>query len=197
MYKYSCYTDTDTHDIIISCSWPLIHGYSTPPFHVPVFALSLFWHVLVLTLHGYSRTRGTVFARRYMIYWTVIACTHGHILRIMYCTDIVIISISHCCVDSPACMWWLSLYSCYIDHCSCHMDYCYMRGLIFLLHDCFPSLLYWYSRYWTCELLICDVWNPTSIYFPFPVILFLAINRAHVLLSCYMIMYCTYSWYTL
>ena len=128
--------------IISSCSWPLIHGYSTPPFHVPVFALSLFWHVLVLTLHGYSRTRGTVFARRYMFYWTVIACTHGHILRIMYCTDIVIISISHCCIDSPACMWWLSLYSCYIDYCSCHMDYCYMRGLIFLLHDCFPSLLY-------------------------------------------------------
>ena len=33
---------------------------------------------------------------------------------------------------------------------------------VFLLHDYVP-FWDWYSRYWTCELLICDVWNPTSI----------------------------------
>ena len=30
--------------------------------------------------------------------------------------------------------------------------------LVFPLHDYF-LFWYWYSRYWTCELLICDVWN--------------------------------------
>jgi len=34
--------------------------------------------------------------------------------------------------------------------------------LVFPLHDYFP-FWYWYSRYWIHELLICDVWNPTSI----------------------------------
>ena len=32
---------------------------------------------------------------------------------------------------------------------------------VFLLYDYF--LWYWYSRYWIHELLICDMWNPTSI----------------------------------
>ena len=35
-------------------------------------ALSLFWHVLVPTLHGYSRTRDTVIAHGYMFYWTLL-----------------------------------------------------------------------------------------------------------------------------
>ena len=33
---------------------------------------------------------------------------------------------------------------------------------VFLLYDCFPLLIL-YSRYWIHELLICDMWNPTSI----------------------------------
>ena len=33
---------------------------------------------------------------------------------------------------------------------------------VFMLYNCF-LLLIWISRYWTCELLICNMWNPTSI----------------------------------
>ena len=33
---------------------------------------------------------------------------------------------------------------------------------VFLLYACFPLLIL-YSRYWIHELLICDMWNPTSI----------------------------------
>ena len=76
---------------------------------------------------------------------------------------------------------------------------------VFLLYICF-LLLILYSRYWIHELLICDMWNPTSIVpvsryivpiilFPFPVILFYAITRAQVQLTCYRIMYCICSCY--
>ena len=71
---------------------------------------------------------------------------------------------------------------------------------VFMIVSCY---WYGYTRYWTWELLICDMWNPTSIVpvilFPLycsrdivpvsryivPVILFYAINRALVQLSCY------------
>ena len=55
---------------------------------------------------------------------------------------------------------------------------------------------YWYSRYWIRKLLICDVWNLTSIVFRFPLSCFLLSTK---LMSCYhvtCIMYCTCSWYT-
>ena len=89
---------------------------------------------------------------------------------------------------------------------------------VFLLYACFPWLIllcplldivscYWYgySRYWTWELLICDMWTPTSIVpvscyivpvilFPFPVILSTELRSSyHVtcimyrICSCYMV----------
>jgi len=79
---------------------------------------------------------------------------------------------------APVYMHVLCLYSCHMDHRSYYKYYCAMLSL----YSCYMII----ARYWTCELLICDVWNSTSICFPFPVILFLAINKAHVLLSCYM-----------
>ena len=74
-----------------------------------------------------------------------------------------------------------------------------------MLYDCF-LLLIWISHYWTWELLICDMWNPTSIVpasryivpvilFPFPVILFYAINRTLVSYHVTRIMYCICSCY--
>ena len=44
----------------------------------------------------------------------------------------------YCHIDSPACMRCLSLYSRYIEHCSCYMDYSYMSIPVFSLHDYIP-----------------------------------------------------------
>ena len=49
---------------------------------------------------------------------------------------------------------------------------------IFMLYDCF-LLLIWISRYWTWELLICDMWNPTSI---------VPVSRYIVLISHYIVL---------
>jgi len=82
---------------------------------------------------------------------------------------------------------------------SCHhrtYDLYYCSMLPYACYMIVSCYWYGYSRYWTWELLICDMWNPTSIIpvsryivpvilFPFPVILFYAINRAQVQLSCY------------
>ena len=90
---------------------------------------------------------------------------------------------------------WLFLDSRYIEHYFCYMYYCSMwfRYSSYMIVSCY---WYGYSRYWTWELLIRDIWNPTSIVpvscyivpvilFSFPVILCYAINRALVQLSCY------------
>ena len=68
----------------------------------------------------------------------------------------------------------------------------YMYSCSMLSYPCYMIVsCYWYGYacYWTWELLICDMWNPifivSVILFPFPVILFDAINRAQVQLSCY------------
>ena len=58
-------------------------------------------------------------------------------------------------------------YSYHMDHRAYYMYYCSM-----LSYSCYMIVsCYWYgySRYWTWELLICDMWNPTTIV---PVILF-------------------------
>ena len=55
---------------------------------------------------------------------------------------------------------------------------------------------YWYFLYWTCELLICDMWNPTSIIFCFPLSCFMLSTE---LMSCYHVtctMYWSCSWYS-
>jgi len=59
----------------------------------------------------------------------------------------------------------LFLSSCYMTHRAYYTDYCSM-----LPYQCYMIIFgYWYgySRYWTCywtwELLICDMWNSTSI----------------------------------
>jgi len=55
---------------------------------------------------------------------------------------------------------------------------------------------YWYSRYRIHKLLICNVWNSTSIVFRFPISYFMLSTE---LMSCYRVtytMYCTCSWYT-
>ena len=81
-------------------------------------------------------------------------------------------------IDSPVFMCWLSLYSRYIEHRSCHMAYYYMSIHVFPLHDYFPLL-----DMWAIDMRCVE----SHFYcFPFLDILFHAINRAHVMLSCYM-----------
>ena len=56
-------------------------------------------------------------------------------------------------------VWFL--YSCHMDSRSYYMYYCSM-----LPYSCYMIVsCYWYgySRYWIWELLICDMWIPTSI----------------------------------
>ena len=76
MHMYHHYTDTNTHDTIISCSWTtdtwildtviscasiivtrtLLYSRHYHFMYCNTVALSLFWHVLLPTVHGYSRT---------------------------------------------------------------------------------------------------------------------------------------------
>jgi len=90
-------------------------------------------------------------------------------------------------------MCWLFLYSCCMDHCSYYMDYWYMDIPVFPLYDCFPLLILiflllnmWAVDIWCVEL--SATWIKTMrppleshiFCFLFPVILFHAIDRAHV-----------------
>jgi len=88
----------------------------------------------------------------------------------------------HCYIDSSVYMYWLSMYSCCIDHC---LYDCYMDIHVFPLHDYFPLLILKFTLLyrWVVDMRCVE----SHIYcFLFPVFLFYAINRAHVLLSCYM-----------
>jgi len=124
----SCSCTINTLATITACSWTLL-------FHVLYHCYTV---IRVLALHGYSRTWVTVIKCGYLLYWTLLLhilvdLLHGSCLHRYYCFIHI-----YCYIDSPACMRWLSLYSCYIEHCSCHMDYCYMIRPVFALHDYFP-----------------------------------------------------------
>jgi len=99
----------------------------------------------------------------------------------------------HCYTCMP-CLYITVTHACHVFISLLHVQSMF-HVTVFMLYNCF-LLLIWISRYWTCELLICNMWNPTSIVpvsryivpvilFPFPVILFYAINRTQVQLSCY------------
>ena len=132
----------------------------------------------------------TDYGYTYMFHWSTDIPMHGlpHVILLIVLIVTWILGISLL----P--MHVRFLYSCHMDPRSDYMYYCAM-----LLYSGYMIVFcYWYgySRYWTWELLICNMWNPTSIVpvsryivpvilFPFPVILFYAINRAQVQLSCY------------
>ena len=96
------------------------------------------------------------------------------------------ITVTHVCV--------VSIFLSYGSPCLLHVLLFHVP--VFMLYDWFLLQWYGYSRYWTWELLICYMWTSTSIVhvsryivhvilFPFLVILFYAINRTLVQLSCY------------
>jgi len=147
-----------THDTVISCTsititqillhvhWymdtlmyytqSLLHGYSTPSFHV-----------LVSLLHEHY----------YFMYWYHwlhwhCTCTFGTCITVARVLYTVITCI--CRMDSPMYMLWLFL------HFFCNgllfllRDYsCISATWLYLV------ILICYSCYWTYELLKCDVWN--------------------------------------
>jgi len=82
---------------------------------------------------------------------------------------------------APVYMHVLFLYSCHMDHRSYYMYYYSMLSL----YSCYMIVFrywYWYSSYLIYELLICNVWNPTSIVFRFPLSCF---TLSTELRSCY------------
>ena len=106
-----------------------------------------------------------------MFHWYTDRLMHGlqHFMFTYHCYSCMscfYITVTHACVVSL----FLSYGSLFILH------VLLFHVTVFMLYDCF-LLLIWISRYWTWELLICDMWNPTFIVpvilFPFPVILFL------------------------
>ena len=105
-YKYHCYSDTDTHDIIIACSWITdicIRYYTyhnsflfmSHPYIDTSIQYTLSFHILVSSLYGCSVHSYTMF-------------TH------------------HCYFTTPVYMHVLFLYSCHMDHRSYCMSYCCM-----------------------------------------------------------------------
>jgi len=125
-------------------AYPVSHRYYYFNYISPLHRYYYTWHHLCLLhvplIHGYINSLDTVIIVTWML------CTH--LYHVAY----------HYCMYSLVYMHVLFLYSCHMDHRSYYIYYCCMYIPLFLLHD-FSCYWYWYSRYWTLELLIYDVWN--------------------------------------
>jgi len=146
--------DTWILDTVISCASIIVpqtllyYGHYHYFTYCNTVTLSLFWHVFIPTLHWCSRTRDTIIARGYIFYWTLLLHSCEHMTRILYCSDIVIIIICYCYMDSPVCKRWLSLYVC------CFMLY----GLLLHGYSCIPIIRYMtVFQYWYWYILLLDM----------------------------------------
>ena len=147
-------------------------------------------HIYIPLVHGHTHARTTVFHISIIIVtWmldTLLSHVHTSLLHLLTVRVYMHVLLLSSCHMDPRSYY---MYSCAILPYSCYMIVsCYWYG---------------YTRYWTWELLICYMWNPTSIVsvilfllycsrdivpvsgYIVPVILFYAINRAHVQSSCY------------
>ena len=86
------------------------------------------------------------------------------------------ITITHACM--------VSLFLSYGSPCILHVLLFHVIP-VFLLYDYFPLLILIVPLLdtWAVDMRLCGI---PHLLFPFPVIVFYAINRAHVMLSCYM-----------
>ena len=134
-YSIACkYLEHYTGHILI-CSWALIHGYSTMSFHVPVspshrhsntlstidyiiicyiiYHYFMLFHVHLSLLHGYwaSRHDYSMFVNHWytdmLLHWILL---HGYDVHSYF------MFLLHYNTDSLVYMYWLSMYSCCIDH---------------------------------------------------------------------------------
>jgi len=88
-----------------------------------------------------------------------------HCYTCMLCLHITVTYACHVSIALlPMHVWFL--YSCHMIPRSYYMYYYSMFPYsCYMIDSCD---WYGYSRYWTWELLICDMWNPTSIVILFP-----------------------------
>ena len=130
-------------------------------------------------------------------YWYTLRYYTGYRYMDTLCTSYTTVIYTHrsTCIDCLCILvaWimvyiiatWIFLDSRYIDHCLCHMDYCYMSSSSCILVTwLFPVLILLFPllNTWAVDMR-CGI---PHLLFPFSVILFYAINWAQVLLSCYM-----------
>ena len=165
--------------ITITRSTDTMTRHTSSPYSCAPLHRTPSWYIIVIIVHGF----------RYTCH-VCIALLLVHVMLTCY----TCMSYFHV---TPAYM--VSLYSCHMDRHAYYMYYCSMFPYsCYTIVSCYG---YRYSWYWTCERLICDMWEShiycsrTSIYcscylvhviwFLIPVILFYAINRAQVQLSCY------------
>ena len=164
-----CFTE---HCYCISLwTYPLSHRYYYFNHISPLHRYYYTWHhwclLHVSLIHEYTNSLDTVI----IVTW-------------MLCTQLIMF-VYHCYMYSLAYMHVLFLYSCHMNHRSYYMYYCCMYIHVFLLHDYFPLLilLFLLLDIWAVDM--CCMESHISC-FLFSVILFYAINRAHILLSYYM-----------
>jgi len=156
-----------------------------------------------VSYHGFtcmSCLRITVTRAYHVSYhgYTCMSCLPITAIRACY----VYISLLHMHVMFPCdtCLYGFSIFLSYGSPCILHNSCSMFPYSCDTIVSCY---WYGYSCYWTWELLICDMWTSTSIdpvilfswycsrsivldiLFPIHVILFYAINRAQVQLSCY------------
>ena len=137
---------------------------------------TLLFLIHVPLVHGYTNSQNTVNSYIVIIVTWMLGTQLYHVYT----------SLLH--------MHILFLYSCHMDHRSYCISYCCMYIPVFLLYDCF-RYWYWFFRYWIRELLICDVWNPTSIVSRFPLSCFMLSTELKFGYRVTCIMYYSCSWY--
>ena len=124
-----------TQDTILLCSWPLIHRYSTLSFHVPVspshrqsntlstidyiiicyiiYHYFMLFHVHLSLWHSYRALSYSYCM--FVNHWYTDMLLHPILLH-WYAVHSYFMFLLHCNTDSPVYMYWLSMYSCCIDH---------------------------------------------------------------------------------
>jgi len=182
IFIYTCYTEilldltlvfihSDHRDLDI-----LSHGTLLSHVHVsPLHRYYYTWYHLCLLyaslIHGY-----TSYHHSLDTLYTVMSCIYTTVTYIHRYT----------CIDCYILVVWITVLITWT------ITTCIFLSSYYMIVS---RYLYWYSHYWTCELLICDVWNPTSIVSLFLLSCFMLSIE---LISCYHVtctMHCTCSCY--
>jgi len=117
-----------------------------------------------------------IYCYTYRFHWYMDITLHGllHFILAWSSYTFMFTLVTHACMDSlflsygsPFMLHVLLLYSWHMDPRACYMYYYSM-----LLDSCYTIVSYYgygYSWYWTCERLICDMWESHISCSRFPV----------------------------